>query len=88
LRKIAGGLTVSPDAAKTARAGRRANDEVHPHCGGKQLDADHFPEASLQSIAVHSRVSMPRDNDAGAGKGERGSARPEREVPGTYDLPL
>jgi hypothetical protein len=31
---------------------------------------------------------MTRDDDANSRKAERGSARPDREVPGSYDFPL
>jgi hypothetical protein len=33
-------------------------------------------------------LAMTRDDDADSRKAERGSARPDREVPGPYDFPL
>jgi hypothetical protein len=33
-------------------------------------------------------LAMTRNNDANPRKAERGSARPDREVPGSYDFPL
>ena len=67
---------------------RRSNDDVEAALRWKHNMPDDFSEAALQSIAVHRGLSVSRHDDAHSGKAERGSARPDREVPGSYDFPL
>ena len=69
-------------------SGRRFDDDVESALRGKHILPDDFSQPSFQSIAVHGRLSMARHDDANSGKAERGSARPDREVPGSYDFPL
>lgn len=66
----------------------RSNDDVEAALRWKHIMTDDFSEAALQSIAVHRGLSVSRHDDAHSGKAERGSARPDREVPGSYDFPL
>lgn len=64
------------------------DDDVQPALGSKHILPDDFAESTFQPIAIHRRLPMARYNDAHPGKAERGSARPDREVPGPYDFPL
>ena len=67
---------------------RRSNDDVESALGGEYVLANDFAKPALQSIAIDRRLSMTRHDDANSRKAERGSARPDREVPGSYDFPL
>lgn len=66
----------------------RPDNHVQATSGGKHVLANDFTQASFQPIAFDCRSPMTRNNDAHPWKCERGSARPDREVPGTYDFPL
>jgi hypothetical protein len=66
----------------------RAHDDVEALLRGENILANDFPQAALEPIAIHSRLSMARHNDTNPRKAERGSARPDGEVPGPYDFPL
>lgn len=68
--------------------GRRPHDDVQPAPAGQDVLPNDFAQPALQSVAVHRRLTMPRHDDADSRKAERGSARPDREVPGPYDFPL
>jgi hypothetical protein len=70
------------------RAGSRPDDDVQSAFGWKHILANDFPQATLEPVAIHRRLSMARYNDTNSRKAERGSARPDREVPGSYDFPL
>ena len=70
------------------RAWRRPDDDVQPVFGGKNVLADDLPQPALQSVTIHRRPAVTRYDDADPRKAERGSARPDREVPGSYDFPL
>ena len=54
----------------------------------KQVLAHDFAQPALESIAFDRAVSMSRNNDPHPRKRERGSAHPDREMPGSYDFPL
>lgn len=69
-------------------SGRRFHDDVDSPIRGQHVLADDFSQTTLQPIAVHCRVSMAGHDDTNSRKAERGSARPDREVPGSYDFPL
>jgi hypothetical protein len=64
------------------------DDHVQPTLGSKHILPDDFAEATFQPIAIHRRLPMARNDDAYPWKAERGSARPDGEVPGPYDFPL
>jgi hypothetical protein len=70
------------------RCWRRSNDDVESALRGKHILANDLPEAALQSIAIHRGLPMTGHDEADPRKAERGSARPDREVPGSYDFPL
>jgi hypothetical protein len=70
------------------RSRRRLHDDVESAIRCQHFLPDDFSQAPLQSIAVHGRLSMAGHDDANSRKAERGSARPDREVPGSYDFPL
>ena len=67
---------------------RRSDDDVESAIGGEHVLANDFAKPALQSIAIHRRLPMTGHDDANPRKAERGSARPDREVPGSYDFPL
>jgi hypothetical protein len=67
---------------------RRSNDDVEAALRWQHIVPDNFSEAALQSIPIHRRLTVSRHDEAHPGKAERGSARPDREVPGPYDFPL
>ena len=69
-------------------SGRRFENDVEPPIRCQHILPDDFSQTTFQSIAVHGRLSMARHNDANSRKAERGSARPDRQVPGSYDFPL
>jgi hypothetical protein len=70
------------------RAWRRSDDDVQSLVHGKDILANDLPQPALQPVAIHRRLSVARHNDANPWKAERGSARPNGEVPGSYDFPL
>ena len=70
------------------RRGRCLDDDVESALGGKYILPDDFPQSPLQPVAIDRGSAVARNNDAHSRKGERGSARPHREVPGSYDFPL
>ena len=70
------------------RRGRGLDDDVESALGGKYILPDYFPQPPLQPVAIDRGATVARNNDAHSRKGERGSARPNREVPGAYDFPL
>lgn len=67
---------------------RRSNDDVETALRWQHVVPDNLSEAALQAIPVHRRLTVSRHDEAHSGKAERGSARPDREVPGPYDFPL
>ena len=69
-------------------AGRRFDDDVQTMLGWKDILANDFSQSALQPVAIHRGLSMSWHDDAHSRKAERGSARPDREVPGPYDFPL
>lgn len=70
------------------RAGRCSDDDVQAARGGQDVLPDDLPQPPFQPVAIHRRLPVARDDDAHSRKVERGSARPDREVPGSYDFPL
>ena len=70
------------------RRGRSLDDDVQSALGGKYILPDDFSQSALQLVAIDCRAAVARNYDAHSRKGERGSARPDREVPGAYDFPL
>lgn len=70
------------------RAGCRSDDDVHPVVGLEHILANDLPQPALQPVSIHRRFAVTRHDDANPRKAERGSARPDREVPGSYDFPL
>ena len=70
------------------RAWCRSDDDVQPALGWKDILANDFSQPAFQPVSIHRRFAMTRDDDANPRKAERGSARPDREVPGSYDFPL
>lgn len=72
----------------SVRAWGRSHDDVQPALGWKDILADDFPQSALQPVSIHRRFAMTRYDDANPRKAERGSARPDREVPASYDFPL
>ena len=70
------------------RRGRCLDDDVQSALGGKYILSDDFPQSTLQPVAIDCGTAVARNNDTHSRKGERGSARPDREMPGAYDFPL
>jgi hypothetical protein len=64
------------------------DDDIQRHVSWQEILPDDFTQPSLQSVAIHRSVAVARHNDADSWKFERGSARPDREVPGSYNFPL
>ena len=67
---------------------RGPHDDVPSMFRWQYVVANDFAEPTLEPVAIHCRLPMARNNDANPRKTERGSARPDREVPGPYDFPL
>jgi len=84
----AGHLDAQVGERNRVSAGCRSNDDVEAALRWQHILSDDLSEAALQSIAVHRGLAVSRHDDAHSGKAERGSARPDREVPGSYDFPL
>ena len=63
------------------------DDDVQPALGSKHILPDDFAESTFQPIAIHRRLPMARYDDAYPWKAERGSARPDGEVPGPSTFP-
>jgi hypothetical protein len=70
------------------RSRRCSDDDVETALRRQHILPHDFSQASLQSIAMHRRLTVAWHDDAHSRKAERGSARPDREVPGSYDFPL
>jgi hypothetical protein len=70
------------------RAGRGTHDDVQAAIGWQHILPNDFPQATLEPVAVHRRFPVTRYDDANPRKAERGSARPDRKVPGSYGFPL
>jgi len=68
--------------------GCRSDNDVQPALGWKDILANDLSQPALQPVSIHRRFAMARYYDANPRKAERGSARPDREVPGPYDFPL
>jgi hypothetical protein len=66
----------------------RSNDDIETTLRRQHILSHDFSQTTFQSIAIHRRVSVTWHDDAHSWKAERGSARPDREVPGSYDFPL
>ena len=64
------------------------DDDVDTALRGQHVLPHDLSQAALQSIAIDCGLTVTRHNDAHSRKTERGSARPDREVPGSYDFPL
>lgn len=64
------------------------DDEIQRHCSWQEILSDDLAQPPLQSVAFHCGVAMARDDHADSWKIERGSARPDRKVPGSYNFPL
>jgi hypothetical protein len=54
----------------------------------QQLDADQFAKTALESVSIHRRVSVTRNDDANARMRERGSEGSDIEMHGPNSLPL
>ena len=70
------------------RSRRCSDDDVETALCRQHILPHDFAKASLQSIAIHGGLTVAWHDDAHSRKAERGSARPDREVPGSYDFPL
>jgi hypothetical protein len=67
---------------------RRSDDDVESVFRWKHVLPHDFSQAPFQSIAIHCGLAVSWHDDAHPRKAERGSARPDREVPGSYNFPL
>jgi len=65
-----------------------SDDDVDTTLRRQHVLPHDFSQSSFQSIAIYCGVTVSWHDDAHSGKAERGSARPDREVPGSYDFPL
>jgi hypothetical protein len=70
------------------RDGSGLDDDIQRHCSWQQVLPDDFAQPSFQLVASHCSVAMARHDDPDSWKIERGSARPDRQVPGSYRFPL
>jgi hypothetical protein len=70
------------------RTRRRPKYHVDSATTAKDFPANDLSQAPFEQVAVHRRAAMSWHDDANPRKAERGSARPDREVPGPYDFPL
>lgn len=64
------------------------DDDIQRHISWQEIRPDDFAQPPFQSVAVHRSVAMARHDDANPRKVERGSARPDRKMPGSYNFPL
>ena len=56
--------------------------------GGQHVVTHNLPEPALEPIPFDGVVTVSWNNDSDPRKRERGSADPDREVPGSNDFPL
>jgi hypothetical protein len=70
------------------RTWRGSDDDVDSVGRWKKVLSEYFAQPALQSVAVDGGLSVARHDETDSRKIERGSARPERQVPGSYDFPL
>lgn len=70
------------------RSWGRSDDDVETVIPSEHVLPHDFSQAPFQSITTHCGLAVSWHDDAHPGKAERGSARPDREVPGSYDFPL
>lgn len=70
------------------RSGCAFDDDIQRHIGWQKIVPDNFAQPPFQAVAIHRGVAVARHDDSDPWKIERGSARPDREVPGSYNFPL
>jgi hypothetical protein len=84
------GLKLALEGCKGSRIGfwPSANDEVDGRDPLQDVQADDFPESSLQLIPLHDRVAMLGNDEAYAGMMQKGSDDSELEKLGPNSLPF
>lgn len=70
------------------RTWRDSDDDVDSVGRWKKVLPEYFAQPAFQTVAIDGGLSVTRHDETHSRKAERGSARPQRQVPGSYDFPL